>query len=245
MRLAPRLDVDAPFAALDAAALRASFVDRDECVVLPDLIDRPLVDAMAGELSATFRGTRSRLPFIRSAAHLGYRWIQRHAPVTTGFYRSPAFLAFMSELTGKPMRLKDPQDDHACATYGYDRAGDGMRFHYDVCGCEPGASYTMILGLVDRSSQRLLLDLHRRDPTRRRLERIATAPGTMVVFCGSTTWHGVSSLGPDEKRMVLSMSYETGPTMSPRRRFSENLKDAVLYFGPSALLQRNYRRRSR
>jgi NADP-dependent 3-hydroxy acid dehydrogenase YdfG len=163
------------------------------------------------------------------------------APGITALYRSPVFLELMARLTGKPMYLKSEQDDHACATYEYTRAGDGMKFHYDTCGCDEGASYSMIIPLVNRSTQQLICDLHRKDPGRT-LKRLTltTRPGSMVLFCGSKVWHGVTPLGKDERRIVLSLSYASKPEMPAARRLSENVKDALLYFGPSALWQRNY-----
>jgi hypothetical protein len=178
---------------------------------------------------------------VRSAQHVGWRALQRIAPLSAAIYRSQVFVDWMTDLIGRPMLLKDPEDDHACATYEYDRKGDGMQFHYDTCGCDEGASYTQLLSLHDRSTQRLIVDLHTKDdaPVERRM--LQTLPGTLVIFCGSKVWHGVSPLGAGERRVMLSMSYASDPTMPPWRRLYENVKDALLYFGPTALLQRNFR----
>jgi hypothetical protein len=230
----------AAFATVDLAAVRDEYLEAGEFVVLRDLVPRALCERTLAEIDLA-RPTRSRVPFVRAAQHVGWRTLQRIAPLSTAIYRSPVFLEWMTALVGQPVQLKDPEDDHACATYEYERRGDGMKFHYDTCGCEPGASYTQLLSLHDRSSQRLLVDLHTTDgrPVERRA--LQTPPGTLVVFCGSKVWHGVSPLGRDERRVILSMSYATDPTMPPWRRLYENVKDAVLYFGPGALLQRNFK----
>lgn len=230
------------FEALDFDVIKKAFDEQDEFVFLERVLPEGLAARMADEATApSLRRFRSVLPFIRSAGHVGYRELAARAPVTTAVYRSPVFIDFMSRLTGKPLYLKSDNDDHACATYEYTRKGDGMRFHYDTCGCEEGASYTMIIGLIDRSSQRLLCDLHKKSDTKR-VERVSVKvePGSMALFCGSKVWHGVSPMGEGERRVVLSLSYASEPTMTKPRRFAENLKDAVLYFGPSALFQKNY-----
>ena len=87
----------------------------------------------------------------------------------------------------------------------------------------------------------MIVDLHTKDgkPVERRV--LQTLPGTLVVFCGSKVWHGVTPLGAGERRIMLSMSYASNPSMPPWRRLYENVKDAVLYFGPTALLQRNFK----
>src|SRR5258706_1368434 len=112
-----------------------------------------------------------------------------------------------------------------------------MQFHYDTCGCDEGTSYTQLLSLCDRSTQRLVVDLHKKDgkPVERRT--LQTLPGTLVVFCGSKVWHGVSPLHAGERRVVLSMSYASDPSMPPWRRLYENVKDAILYFGPTSLVR--------
>ena len=242
--LALQAEIDAMWAealaGLDAGAVRAAFARDGELVVLEDLVPRAICARALAEIDRA-RPTRSRVPWVRSAQHVGWRALQRGAPTAAAIYRSRVFVDWMTELVGRPMLLKDPEDDHACATYEYERAGDGMQFHYDTCGCDEGASYTQLLSLHDRSTQRLIVDLHTRDdgPVERRL--IQTLAGTLVVFCGSRVWHGVSPLGAGERRVILSMSYASDPTMPPWRRLYENVKDAILYFGPSALLQRNFR----
>src|SRR4051812_10218750 len=149
-------------AKLNLAQIRQQFHGDGEFVVLPDLVPPALCAEALAEIDRVW-ATRSRMPWLRSAQHVGWRRVQRVAPLSTAIYRSAVFLAWTSELVGQTMQLKDDQDDHACATYEYDRAGDGMRFHYDTCGCDEGASYTQLLSLCDRSTQRLLVDLHTKD----------------------------------------------------------------------------------
>ena len=224
------------FGKLDLAHVRDRFFADGEFVLLEELVPAAFVARMLAEID-TARPTRSRVPWIRSAQHVGWRTLQRIAPISTAIYRSQVFVDWMTELVGKPMQLKHPSDDHACATYEYERAGDHMRFHYDTCGCDDGASYSQLLSLHDRSTQRLLVDLHTKDgqPVERR--SLSTRAGTLTVFCGSKVWHAVTPLGPGERRVILSMSYATDPSMPPWRWLYENVKDAMIYFGPASLLR--------
>lgn len=228
------------FGALDLEETRRTYLEQGEFIFLPELLPRDLVEKMQAEADGA-RVIRSVVPFIRKAGHVGYRELRRRAPVMTAIYRSQAFVDFMTRLAGAPMKLKLDEDDHACALYAYTKKGDGMRFHYDTCGCEEGASYSMILGVVDDSSQRLMVELGKKDPAiaPKKLS-LKVTPGSMAIFCGSKVWHGVSPLGANERRVVLSLSYATNPHMPPLRRLGENVKDMLLYFGPGALLQRNY-----
>ena len=222
--------------AIELAETRERFVADGEFAVFPGLLPAAFAARALDEIDQA-RPRRASVPLVRSAQHVGWRTLQRVAPRATALYRSPVFLDWMTALVGRPMQLKDPADDHACATYEYTRAGDHMRPHYDACGCEDGASYTQLLSLHDRSSQRLIVDLHTRDdlPVERR--SIQTLPGTLVVFCGTKVLHSVSPLREGERRVTLSLSYASDPTMKPWKRLYENVKDALLYFGPSALVR--------
>ena len=100
----------------------------------------------------------------------------------------------------------------------------------------------VIVGLIDRGSSRFQAKLHRRTREKPSQEiEIATRPGSLIVFCGHKLWHAVSALGQDEERVVLSLSYVTeGKHAKGGWRLWENVKDAVLHFGPSYAAKRNY-----
>ncbi len=234
------------FGALDEEGIRRRYAAENEFEFVPDFVEPAMLARLRSELTLpTLKVHRSKLPFVRKAGHIGWRALQKKAPTVVALYESQVFLDWMSDLVGAPMYLKHPEDDHACAAYVYTKRGDGMQYHYDTCGCEEGTSYTMIVSIVDDSSQRFLAKLHKDDPSRaNQALSLQTTPGGAVIFCGSKVWHAVSPLGKGERRLVLSLSYATKPTMSHQRRLSENVKDAVLYFGPSALLQRNFTQRS-
>jgi hypothetical protein len=62
-----------------------------------------------------------------------------------------------------------------------------------------------------------------------------------VFFCGSKAYHRVTPLEAGEERIVYSFAHVTaGKRLTGIRRFKENCWDALLYFGPKAIFQRNY-----
>lgn len=74
------------------------------------------------------------------------------------------------------------------------------------------------------------------DPTRAPQDlQIMTHPGTMVVFNGDKLWHAVTPLEPGAERIMLTMEYVTSREMGAFKRFLSNMKDAIAYFGVSAL----------
>jgi hypothetical protein len=57
----------------------------------------------------------------------------------------------------------------------------------------------------------------------------------MVIFNGDKLWHAVTPLEPGAERIMLTMEYVTNPKMGTFQRFISNMKDAIAYFGVSAL----------
>jgi hypothetical protein len=56
-----------------------------------------------------------------------------------------------------------------------------------------------------------------------------------VIFNGDKLWHAVTPLEPGAERIMLTMEYVTNPKMGTFKRFISNMKDAIAYFGVSAL----------
>ena len=137
----------------------------------------------------------------------------------------------MRRLTGAPVQLCPDADPHACALYYYTEPGDHIGFHYDTSYYK-GTRYTVLLGLIERSSSRLVCQLHKDDPARAMRElALMTEPGTLVLFNGDKLWHKITPLGEREERVSLTLEYVTDSGMTPVKRFVSNMKDAVAYFG--------------
>ena len=100
----------------------------------------------------------------------------------------------------------------------------------------------MLLGLIERSSSRLVCQLYRNDPRRAPVDlQLATHPGTLILFNGDKLWHSVTPLGEGEERVSLTLEYVTDPSMHPVKRLFSNLKDAFAYFGFRAVFRRPVR----
>ncbi len=199
-------------ARLDVPALATRFHAEDGLVVLPDLVPPHVVAELAAEARRLAPGARRTFaPFVRRAAAVGHYDIRSRAPALHALHLSPSLLALAQRLAGAALEHRRHDDAHASGLYVYDRRGDHVGWHYDDCGCVPDASFTVTLGVIDDSSSRLEVELHTRTPGRRPERRaIATSPGTLVFFRGSSVYHRVTPLGAGQQRILVLVRVREG-----------------------------------
>ena len=225
-------DIARALATLDLDAVRASYRTQNEFIhlarVFPESVIAPMVDEVD---RVRGRLNRNYIPRHKKGGSVGYYTLREHAPAILTLYRSPIFLDFVRALTGAAAAPCPETDPHACALYYYTEPGDHIGFHYDTSYYR-GTRYTALLGLVERSSSRLVCQLHKDDPRRATRElQLTTEPGTLVLFNGDKLWHKITPLGEGEERVSLTLEYVTDPGMTPVNRFVSNMKDAIAYFG--------------
>jgi hypothetical protein len=215
---------------------KRQFWANDEFVMVSHGLPNTIIDRVRSEIRIE-HATRSVVPWHRAAGSIGYRRIQHEAPFTAAIYRSEVMREYVSSLCDKPILCKSDDDDHACTFYVYTKPGDQMAYHYDICGCEDGASYSLIIGVINDCTQRLLVQLHRGKPEQQNM-KIATPPGTLITFSGSKLWHGVSPLGRNETRVTLGLAYATNTYQPPTRRLVKVAADTFFHFGVGGWLRR-------
>jgi hypothetical protein len=184
---------------------------------------------------------RNYIPRHKKGGSVSYYTLLEQAPTILALYRAPAFIELLSTLTGCALQPCPESDPHSCALYFYTEPGDHIGFHFDTSYYK-GARYTVLVGLIERSSSRLVCQLYKKDPSRTPVElQLATHPGTNVAFNGDKLWHAITPLGDDEERVSLTLEYVTDPSMHPLKRLFSNLKDAFAYFGLRAVFRRPLR----
>jgi len=219
-------------ASLDLEAVRATYWAQNEFIHLERLLPPSVVEPMVEEVErARPAVNRNYIPRHKKGGSVSYYTLVEQAPTILALYRAPAFIRFLASLAGRPLQPCPESDPHACALYFYTEPGDHIGFHYDTSYYK-GTRYTVLLGLVERSSSRLVCRLHKDDPAREVCElALATEPGTLVLFHGDKLWHKITPLGENEERVSLTLEYVTDPGMTPVKRFVSNMKDAIAYFG--------------
>lgn len=233
--------VEQAIAALDVDRLRDEYWKQNEFLFLKQFLPRDIVEAeLVPEAQAVRTDlNRNYIPGHKKGGSVSYYTMRERAPGFIELYRSDAFRHFLNGLTGQELLLCPDNDPHSCALYYYTEPGDHIGFHYDTSYYK-GARYTILMGLVDRSTHcRLVCELYKDDPSRspKRLE-LATAPGDLVMFNGNKLWHAVTPLADGEERIALTMEYVTNPGMNPLKRLYSNLKDGFGYFGLRTVFKR-------
>jgi len=231
------------FGAVDFDSLFKTYWDQDEFVFMPDFLPEEFLRPLAAEAERlSFKLNRNYIPGHKKGGSVSSFTIAQEAPHLYALYQSREFLAFMSRLVKADLKQCPPDDPHACALYYYTEEGDHMGFHYDTSYYK-GARYTVLVGLVQASSSRLLCRLYTRKENHNPVDlSVSTDPGSVVIFNGDRVYHAVSPCKAGEKRIVFTMEFVTDQHMGKAKRAFSNLKDAFAYFGVKSLWQ-SYRRR--
>ena len=217
---------------VDVEALRRTYVEQDEFVYIERWLPPALVARLVADVDRVRPAIhRNYIPRHKKGGSVSAYTLVAQAPAIVALYRSPAFLEFLARLTGARLQRCPATDPHACALYFYTEPGDHIGFHYDTSYYR-SARYTVLVGLVERSSSRLVCQLHRGLPGRTPVEvSLRTDPGTFILFNGDRLWHAITPLGAGEERVSLTLEFVTDPRMAPLKRFVSNMKDSIAYFG--------------
>lgn len=239
-------EIDAALDRLDFDALAREYWAQDEFLFIPEFLPPGAVGVLLDDVRRLEPDqNRNYIARHKKGGSVSHFAIAEDGPALLAFYRSERFRRFLSRLVRADLKLCPDEDPHACALYFYTEAGDHMGYHYDTSYYK-GARYTVLFGLVQDSASRLLCRLHTRRAGREPVDlAVATEPGSMVIFNGDKVYHGVSSAGAGERRVVFTMEFVTSQEIGRVQRLYSNLKDAFGYFGIRALWQSRRRARGR
>jgi hypothetical protein len=202
--------------------------------VFQEFLPQTRFELLHGRVSQLDDGERVHLPIHKRGATIAYETLQRIAPEVVEFYKSEGLLQTISSFAGEAVLPTPPHDQSSCSILIYDREGDHIGWHYDW-NFYAGRHFTALLPFINRnaagtgsSSAELLIQTHDGP------EIVPTPPNQMIVFEGALVRHCVRRLSPNEKRVVLSMTFCTNPGASTGRSIIRRFKD-IAYFGPRAL----------
>ena len=217
---------------LNLPRLRQRYLEQGEFLHLEEFLPPEIVDLWLAQLDALKPHIhRNFVPKHKKGGSVPFARIQQDAPDIDKVYHSPAVIAFLQRIVDAPLKPCPDSDPHRCALYAYTEEGDHIGFHYDTSYYKD-RRWTVLMGLKDESSSRLLCHLHTKSPgkTVEKLE-LKINPGALVLFNGDTVFHAVSPTKAGEERYIITMQYVTSGDMNPFLRLFSNLKDAFAYFG--------------
>ena len=188
----------------DFSQLQQSYTSQGELLTVHNFLPQHVVDQLMEEVNDVRpQLNRNYIPTHKKGGSVSFYLLRKMAPTILALYRSPTFMNWLSRLAGVPLLLCPDDDPHACALYFYTEPGDHIGFHYDTSYYK-GARYTVLLGLVDQSTSRLVCRLHTKDPQRETKELdLSTDPGLLVFFNGDTLYHAVTPLGEKKKNVLF------------------------------------------
>jgi len=217
---------------LDAAALRKTYLEQDEFLVVENFLPREVMERWDEQLEVLKPHIhRNFIPKHKQGGSVGYDTVSGRAPAMNAVYQSPALLALLKKITAAEIRECPGSDPHRCALYAYTEEGDHIGWHYDTSYYKD-RRWTLLVGFQDNSSSRLVCKLHTRNPGHAAVSlSLKVAPGTLVLFNGDKVYHAVTPTRAGESRYMVSMQYVTNGDMNPFMRFVSNMKDSIAYFG--------------
>ncbi|WP_414570651.1 2OG-Fe(II) oxygenase [Nostoc sp. CCY 9925] len=214
-------------AAVDYQKLQAEFQAQNEFLVLENFLPNSILNKFLSLLPSLQPAiNRNYIPNHKKGGSISRYSLDSLAPIFGEFYQLNAFFEFLNKITGEKLLPCPNYDPHTYALYYYTEPGDHIQYHYDTSYYR-GKRYTVLLGLVERSSSKLEYQLYRDIPDREtQMRSLSLTPGTLVLFNGDNLYHRVTPLGQNEQRIVLTLEYVTDTHMGMLKRFVSNIKDA-------------------
>ena len=117
-------EVARALAALDVEGVRTTYWDQNEFIVLERWLPAALIDRMVAEVEKVRPAIhRNYIPRHKKGGSVSYYTLLEQAPTIIALYRSPAFIKFLSEVTGQRLQPCPQSDPHSCALYFYTEPG--------------------------------------------------------------------------------------------------------------------------
>ncbi len=221
---------------VDVEDVTRRYWEQGEFFNQPAMIDSGIIDQFMKEVEQLRSCVnRNYIPGHKKGGSVSYYDLQKLSPSILAFYQHPGWIQLLSHIAKVPLLRCPERDPHSCALYFYTEAGDHIGYHYDTSYYK-GKRYTVLVGLRDESTSRLVCRLHTKENGKEVQEvALATDPGTFIFFNGDKLYHAVTPIQEGEERIVLTLQYLTDPSMGLAHRWFSNMKDAVGYFGWSAV----------
>ncbi len=177
---------------------------------------------------------RSWLPGHKQGGTVAYEDLHHRCGDLVSFFLSDDLRRLVSATVGEDVRPTPVHDQSSCSLLIYEKPGDHIGWHYDH-DFYRGRHFTVLLSLANErldgsgvSSSTLQIRREHGDVS------IPTPANTLVMFEGAHVLHRANALGPDQRRVLLSMTFCTDERCAWWQATIRRFKD-IGYFGPRAL----------
>lgn len=217
----------------DGDRARPSFAEH--LAVIPNFLPASTFDQLKQEIVQVTQAERTYLPAHKQGGTIAYETLHTVAPSVVAFYNAPELHAYFSAIIGAAVQPTPLYDQSSCSLLFYTKPGDHINWHHDH-NFYNGRHFTVLLPVVNQqnaapeqlSSAQLLVKKGEEEVM------IPGVPNTLIVFEGAKVLHKVTRLGPDETRIMLSMTFATRPDASVVKAIARRVKDTA-FFGLRAL----------
>jgi hypothetical protein len=209
----------------------------ERLVVIDQFLPEPSFRALVDAVLKYRDGQRVHIVGHKRGETIGYEEVRNRFRPIAEFYHSQDLKTAISRRIGATVVSTPMHDQSSCSVLIYDEPGDRIGWHYDY-NFYNGRHFTVLLSLVNEHRfQPGLSSASLRTRKNGLVKVIPTPPNTLVLFEGAYVYHGVTALGPDERRIILSMTFCTDPATTAVKDLARRVKD-IAYFGVSALVRK-------
>lgn len=194
---------------------------KEGLAVISEFADLKTFAALQNSVRDRLCGSRALIPEHNRGFIIPYAKILRSYPAVAKFYESRVVAERISNLAGVRLYKTPSHDPSSCSILIYDQPGNRIGGHGDHSFYN-GRRFTALLPLVN---EHLSAQLVVRKAGRRII--IPAPPNTLVVFEGDIVRHAVTALGPNEFRVILSMTFCTNPMKRPVRALRSRIQGSA------------------
>lgn len=184
--------------------------------------------------NAAPQAVRNVVPTHKQGGTVSYEQLHFAAPLCVAYYHSQDTLDWVSRIVGVRVHPAGDHDESACSLLCYTARGDHIGWHYDY-NFYLGRQFTLLIVLVDRGtaggrSSSVLMRKHADG----REEALPLEENSLALFEGTRVLHKVTPASAGDRRIVLSMTFNTHPRIRLPWELARRVKD-VAFYGIKAL----------